>query len=188
MSFSSLHRLDRVVVQLQAWHCLATSLCPAPLCVRQKCTTTVCSSAPSDLLSTGPGHSWKMLRWQGLRTFCLWAACLGLALAQDLPPITISGQSSGPAAVYTGTGAGAQDATCDSYGPRKQCGVYHACTLPADTTPHIHDIPSVNTAHTHSKLARALTRCNKTPMWSQERASTVTVSAQSLLSHRSRVY
>lgn len=53
----------------------------------------------------------------------LLAACICLASAQDLPPITLSGQSSGPAAVYTGAGAGAQDATCDTHGPRKQCGV-----------------------------------------------------------------
>ena len=57
----------------------------------------------------------------------LLAICL--ASAQDLPPIVISGQSSGPAATYTGAGAGTQDATCDPHGPRKQCGAQMASVV-----------------------------------------------------------
>ena len=52
-----------------------------------------------------------------------------LASAQDLPPIVISGQSSGPAATYTGAGAGSQDAACDLHGPRKQCGAQTASVV-----------------------------------------------------------
>ena len=131
-----------------------------------------------------------MLRWRVLRTSCLWAACLGLALAQDLPPISISGQSSGPAAVYSGPGAGAQDATCNSQGPRKQCGVNCAGTplLRSHHKPYREYSPSVSGAHAHIKLASACAHCHLHNIKSLERASVVTLSVHGLLTHRSRVH
>ena len=62
---------------------------------------------------------------------CLLLLASPFASAQDLPPIVISGQSSGPAATYTGAGAGSQDATCDAQGPRKQCGALTALHVTA---------------------------------------------------------
>ena len=100
------------------WQTSFHQLCPTPDVLRR------CFQHTSTLQRVVHGTralAQNMPRWRGLLTCCLWAACCGLALAQDLPPIVISGQSSGPAAVYTGAGAGAQDA-CNSHGPRKQCG------------------------------------------------------------------
>ncbi len=118
----SQHRVVFVHGVLFAHSALLTLSWQPSSCVRLSLERTV-----SDIHTLARRLRGAVRAWSAMCSFAyalagLLAACGSLASAQDLPPITLSGQSSGPAAVYTGAGAGTQDATCDAHGPRKQCG------------------------------------------------------------------